>query len=551
MLDECMSCNPETAALFAAGAERNSSAVAAVAALQPADGGLGLVTAELMALGGDARITLDEQSGLNSYGCAPKPMPAISYASSTASTVSSGAYAQARAFHFQLQEQAQAKPVAQVYAKAMEAARGRLRRLYGLGAAIDVAFGPSGTDLEYLVLAIAMSGGRRVRNFVVEVDEVGSGCLDAQRGRYFAPKTALGLTVEIGSPVPGFDPGRVEVETVPVRGANGRLADAAEREALLARAVSGAIAAGERPLLHVVHRSKTGLIVPLPAALARLAERFGDALDVVVDACQGRISPALVRSYLDMGATVFVTGSKFIGGPPFSAFALVPERLAARMREAERAPDGLGGFFARGEMPADWAAMEGVLAPITNFGLLLRLECGLFELGRLLAYPDEVVADAISAFAEAVHTLPEESPFALLGAAGDADGSDLPPLDRTMLHTLLLTDPHPETGKPLDIHDAKALYASLYTDVSGAFADPRDSKIAAEICHVGQPVRCLRLEDGRWAATLRLSLSAPQISQLAGLDRAELLRRFRTDIAWIGAKARLALSLLPAKATAA
>lgn len=551
----CMNCNPEGRPILAGADEGNTAPAAAplalLASLQPADGGLSLPTAELMALGGDARISVDEASGLNSYGCAPKPMPAISYASSTASTVSAGAFAQARAFHFRLQEQAAQRPIADVYADAMEEARARLRRLYGLDSPVDIAFGPSGTDLEYLVLALAMSGGRSVRNFVVEVDEVGSGCLNAQAGRYFAPHTALGLAVGTGSGIPGFEPGRVEVETVPVRAPDGSLRGAAGREALLAERIAAAIDAGERPLLHVVHRSKTGLIVPLPAALARLVERFGDALDVVVDACQGRISPQLLRTYVESGATVFVTGSKFIGGPPFSAFAFVPERLGRRMREdGAAAPSGLGGFFARGEMPPSWRAMDGVLAPITNFGLLLRLECGLFELGRLLAYPEHVVADAVSAFAEAVHDLPPGSPLRLLPAAGGQESEDLPPLDRTMLHTFQLVAPHPRTGAPLDIDDAKAVYASLYTDVSGGFADSRERMIAAEACHVGQPVRCLKLPDGRWAGTLRLSLSAPQISELAGLDRPEMRRRFRTDIGWIAEKTRLVLSLLPGRAAA-
>jgi hypothetical protein len=544
-----MNCNPEGRPILASADEGNSGALAAVASLQPADGGLSLPTAELMALGGDARISVDEASGLNSYGCAPKPMPAISYASSTASTVSAGAFAQARAIHFRLQQQAESRPIAEVYADAMEEARARLRRLYGLDTSVDIAFGPSGTDLEYLVLALSMSGGRNVRNFVVEVDEVGSGCLNAQAGRYFAPHTALGLTIEAGTDVPGFEPGRVEVETVPVRGPDGSLRSASEREALLADKIARAIKTGERPLLHVVHRSKTGLIVPLPAALARLVERFGDELDVIVDACQGRISPQLLRAYVESGATVFVTGSKFIGGPPFSAFAFVPERLGRRMRdEGAAAPAGLGGFFARGEMPPSWTAMDAVLAPITNFGLLLRLECGLFELGRLLAYPEYVVADAISAFAEAVHDLPAGSPLRLLAAPGEQESEDLPPLDRTMLHTFQLVAPHPQTGEALDIDDAKAIYANLYTDVSEGFTDPRERMIAAEACHVGQPVRCLKLPDGRWAGTLRLSLSAPQISELAGLDRAEMLRRFRTDIGWIAAKAELVLKLLPPKA---
>jgi hypothetical protein len=500
-----------------------------------------------MALGGDARITLDEASGLNSYGCAPKPVPSISYASSTASTVSSGAFAQARAFHYQLQLAAREKPHSLVYTEAMENARERLRRLYKLPDSVDIAFGPSGTDLEYLVLAIAMRHAEAVRNIVVEVDEVGSGCLNAQHGRYFAPFTALGLDVATGSPVPGFPAERVGLETVHVRAEDGQLRDPALRERMLADVLAASIDAGERPLLHVVHRSKTGLIAPPPPVLERLVSRFGDRMDVVVDACQGRISPEMIRSYLDLDATVFVTGSKFLGGPPFSAFALVPETLSRRMLDPAPSAKGLGGFFARGEMPANWASMDPILPQVPNFGLLLRLECGIFELGRLLTYPMESVSEVITAFAEVLHDLPEKAPFALLPGDASDETEALWPLDRTMLHTLHIDAPNPVHGGPLNFEDARAIYASLYSDISEHFTDPQERMIAAEPCHVGQPVRCMRLADGAWAATLRLSLSAPHISQIAGLDPEALGARLRTDIGWIAAKVCLALRLLGQK----
>ena len=509
------------------------------------DGGLSLPTAELMALGGDARITLDEQSGLNAYGCAPKPVPAIGYASSTASTVSAGAFAQARAFHFRLQQEALDRPIATVYADAMEDARRRLRGLYRLGDRIDIAFGPSGTDLEFLVLATAMRGAHKVRNIIVEVDEVGSGCLNAQQGRYFAPRTALGQRVTTGDPVPGFPPETIVTEAISIREPGGSLRDPAERERALVDSLERSIAAGERPLLHTVHRSKTGLIAPSLEALKRLAERFGNDVDIVVDACQGRISPEMVRDYLALGAIVFVTGSKFIGGPPFSAFALIPAGIGRRMTNGPAAPEGLGHFFARGEMPPAWRAMDEVLPPVTNFGLLLRLECGLFELSRLLAYPEETVNKAISAFSEAVHSLPPGAPLQLL-SEDRAPEDGLHPLDRTMLYTFRLTPRDPRTGEELSIDDAKAIYAMLYRDMSARFSDPRARMIAAEACHVGQPVRCLRGADGQWVPTLRLSLSAPQVSALAGLDDKALLQRFRIDIDWICAKIGLVLPLLGA-----
>ena len=541
-----MTTAPESAAILRATSEGNGPGLGPIA-VEPDDGGLSLPTGELMALGGDARITLDEQSGLNSYGCAPKPMPAITYASSTASTVSSGAFAQARAYHFQLRAAARTRPIDEVYAEGMADARRRLCILYGLDSSADIAFGPSGTDLEYLATAVSLADGKRVRNVVVEVDEVGSGCLNAQKARYFAPRTALGLDVTTGEPVPGFPDERLETETVTIREQDGTLRDPAERERVLLELLERSVRAGERPLLHVVHRSKTGLIAPDPQTLRRLAAQFGKSIDIVVDACQGRISPEMLRDYLGLGAIVFVTGSKFIGGPPFSAFAIIPEALGARMRGGAPAPEGLGGFFARGEMPAGWASMDAVLPRSANFGLLLRLECGVFELSRLLAYPEDVPARAIDAFGEAVRTLPEDSPLRLLPDSELDEPEGLHPLDRTMLHTFELVARHPESGRALDMDDARTVYTMLFTDISEHYSGSWETMVAGETCHVGQPVRCLRRADGSWAPTLRLSLSAPHISEIGGLDDEAILRRFRTDLDWIGAKIRLILPLLPAE----
>jgi hypothetical protein len=42
--------------------------------------------------------------------------------------------------------------------------------------------------------------------------------------------------------------------------------------------------------------------------------------------------------------------------------------------------------------------------------------------------------------------------------------------------------------------------------------------LIAQGIRLGQPVRCVRLADGGWGATLRIGLSMPQVSMLAALD---------------------------------
>jgi len=65
----------------------------------------------------------------------------------------------------------------------------------------------------------------------------------------------------------------------------------------------------------VTHGSKTGLVAPLEVPLGA---------EVVVDACQARITPRAGQAYLRRGWPVLVTGSKFFQGPAFSGAVLVP-----------------------------------------------------------------------------------------------------------------------------------------------------------------------------------------------------------------------------------
>jgi hypothetical protein len=519
---------------------------------------LNLPTATLMSAGGDDRITLDEQSGLNSYGCAPEPIRAISYSSSTASAISAAAFAHAHTVHHQLRQRSQGTTAEALYTQFLRQARTRIRALYQLDQrsdVTDIAFGASGTDLEYLALAAALQSGQPVTNLVVEVDEVGSGCLFSQAGHYFADRTALGHDVEKGAFLNGFSPQNVQVETLKTRSDAGPVLDEAAYAALLQTAAAEAIAAGRRPLVHIIHRSKTGIITPSLATIDALIAAHGDAIDLVVDACQGRISPAAINAYLDRGAMVFLTGSKFIGGPPFSAWALVPDRVAQRMTKGALVVPGLAHFFARGDMPIRWAACDGVLPPDVNFGLLLRLEAGLFELQRLMALPQERVDAVIAAFGAAMRGLSPDRPFCLIeGAADDPSAGDHlcaghakpEALDRKMLFVIAITQPHPGTGQPLSFEEARAVYRFLYADMSASQDHATDQQAAAEIIHLGQPVKCLKNQNGQtdageWAPTLRLSLSAPQIFDMVGLDGAGLKDRFAADLDRIAAKIKLAV----------
>ena len=103
-------------------------------------------------------------------------------------------------------------------------------------------------------------------------------------------------------------------------------------------AIGKALAEGCYPLVHVVHGSKTGLVLPHLDDIDRLQLRFGGDVAFVVDACQARITTQAIHDYLARGIIVFLTGSKFMGGPPFSGFALLPAGIAAAAAPSTRLP---------------------------------------------------------------------------------------------------------------------------------------------------------------------------------------------------------------------
>ncbi|HEY0132291.1 MAG TPA: hypothetical protein VGB57_12905, partial [Allosphingosinicella sp.] len=280
--------------------------------------------AALMTTGGDARIVLKPETGLNRYHSAPRPSDVLAYASSTANDISTPAFARVEALLAGLGPDLSGR----AYAARLEALRVRIRSAYALAGEVDIVFAPSGTDLEYVALACAAGRGRTgIHNILLGADEVGSGCVHSAFGRYFARETALGVATSPGEPVPGLGETHVEMIDVPVRDGHGRARPSAEVAGRMDVAIAEAEAAGRHVLVHVVHGSKTGLILPSLGDIDRLAESHGKAVTPVVDACQARITSPAIADYLERGAIVFVTGSKFMGGPPFSGFALVPRRF--------------------------------------------------------------------------------------------------------------------------------------------------------------------------------------------------------------------------------
>ena len=457
--------------------------------------------ANLMTQGGDARIVLDPQTWLNRYSSGPYPRDVLALASSTANDLSGDA-----AVYLTEKYGADAERLnnGAAYAKALEQSREQIRSAYNLASDIDIFFAPSGTDLEYVPLfASAGKSKNGVSNLLLGADEVGSGCIHSAAGRYFANETALEATVAPGQPVEGMVP--VEMGDFPVRDAMGTAFDGPAIAAQMGPKIAGALSAGLHPLVHVVHGSKTGLVLPHLDEIDALIARFGSGVSFVVDACQARITTPAIHDYLKRGIIVFLTGSKFMGGPPFSGFALLPPGMAAN---AVPLPVGATQIFRQAEVPAGWTGREA-LENSGNAGLALRLSASLFELERFQKLSIAEVARLVSGFTVATDKLAAKLNVRKVGAAAPSEAGEPAghPIEMQTLVTLDLC--HDQSGhqvRNIDFDGATTIHKALI----------------GQGIRLGQPVKCVKLTDGRWGATVRIGISMPQLVRLSAQRDADI-----------------------------
>jgi hypothetical protein len=496
----------------------------------------------LMEQGGDARLGTDPISGLNGYGCSHRPRPwAVTFASSTASSSSARGYLGA--------EEARRRMIAASLgasrnaAVSEEAARVQqaLVTHFMLPPGTAVILAASGTDSELIALALAATGADRpVTNILLAPEETGSGVPLAARGRHFAADTARGAFVPKDETVPGFRDDTV-IHAVPVRAEDGSVRPATAVDADCVAAVTAAIEAGRRPVLHVLDVSKTGLRAPSIECAAALSARYGDRMDVVVDACQTRLRPGTVRDYVTRGWIVQITGSKFFTGPPFSGALLAPSGVSGRLR-ATALPGGLALYSGRPEWPRDHAGLETLL-PDGNHGLCMRWQAALAEMAAFA----EVSAQRRRAV---LHRFVDHVDGCIAATAGlvavnrNPAGESADDWDAT--ETIRCFAMRDEAGTLLNVPAARKVYHWLNADLSAALADEVrmiDRDVLRRKCHIGQPVAIVI--DGGPAAVLRVSAGARLVSgepSMAHLHPDVRLERELSDVSLLFRKVALILA---------
>ena len=467
---------------------------------------------QLLLAGGGSRLEVDPATGLNAYGCAPHPRPeTLAFGSSTASSISAQAYAAAEALRKELIGAARARRLDPALDRVIATIRRGILEACGAAglAGVEVVLTPSGTDGEYAALHLARTEpDRPIVNIVIAPEETGSGVLAAAQGRHFARLTPSGEAVSPDAPLAGCDPDLIHIATVPIRGSDGQPRPLVDIDAEVAVLVEQAVATGKRCLVHVLAGSKTGLFAPGLDAVHRLRAHCGGQMDVVLDACQMRVSPARLRECLEAGWMVLLSGSKFFGGPPFAGALLVPAEIAARTRELAPLPAGLAGYFSRPEWPPALQHLAADLPGTVNLGLLLRWRAALTEMRDFQAVPVRQRVQIMTKLGEAIRSEIAGSPR-LRPLPVEMSGSDWP---QTIFPFEILHPASDGGGRPLDLAAAKQVHRWLNADVSswlpaGTLCSAR--RLAALPCHLGQPVAL-----GRTAA-LRVCIGARLVWQAA------------------------------------
>jgi hypothetical protein len=477
----------------------------------------------LLVSGGDARLALDPNDRVNAYGCAPSPAPDVwNFASSTASPISQAAYDRAALAREELVHKSLFDEVEIAFDRRCEDMRDELRGHLQLPPRVDIVFSPSGTDsqLHALFLARAALGALPV-TIVVGADQTGSGTALTARGRHFSAMTASGFAVRKDGAVAGL---AGESIAVPLLDPASDIAMRADADAAVLRAVETATAQGAPVLLQIMDASKLGWRAPSAACLDEIARRWPGKVQIVVDACQARLGRRRLRSYLDRGYMVLITGSKFFGGPAFSGALLVPKGLSRSLDRVGGIAPGIFDYAGRSDWPTAWTTLRSRFERRPNFGQWLRWEAALAEIGRYYAVPGVFRAKAMAELAAGIDSMIALSPsLRAVPTAFDKAGID----DEEFAHTTIFPFTLLRDGKPASIADTSAVHRALARDmnddISGSAAD---RQIAAQRCLVGQPVRLERPGHAP-QAVLRLCVGARLVTEAWSADEAQARRNLQ------------------------
>ncbi|MGD8615410.1 MAG: hypothetical protein PVI91_07080 [Gammaproteobacteria bacterium] len=480
----------------------------------------------ILMTGGDSRLVIDEETGLNGYGCSPRPRPwAITFSSCTASSISDLAFQEAEWLRQSLFADARRGRLLDRCEAECQRVRDSISALLRLDRipGTEIVLTPSGTDGEFYALCLAMGTSKaRVCNVLVSSTEIGSGTAHAAAGCHFDTVTPHGEGVETGTPLDGFPSYRIDVPTLELRRGDGKPLTAKQLGKTTRSLVTDAVRKGERVLIHLLDCSKTGIGGPSIQTVRELMHDYPTAVSVVVDAAQMRLNRDALQRYLEDGFLVLMTASKFFTGPPFAGALLVPPAIAQRVSHLGPLPRGFAAYSTRQDLPQGWRKLAQTLPQQANLGLLLRWRSALWEMRAFYAVSASSQYNTLRTFGAAVQRMIRKNPDLELVMA--------PPHDREPKDRELSWDQLPtiftflvyrwtkfSERRPLNYVEACFAYRCLNTDIARFLplqASHSEQELARQCCHIGQPVRVHQHRD-QWLGGMRIAAGARLVSGVA------------------------------------
>jgi len=471
---------------------------------------------QLLVAGGDNRLALEPASRMNDYFCRPLPCPdTLEFASSTATSISARGYEAAGRARGALMQAAILDGIENAFDARIDAMRSELLGVLELAPDIDVIFSASGTDaqLQALYLGRALLGASPT-TMVVAADQTGSGTAFTARGQHFGERTANDNKVTKGTLLDG-QAQPVDCIALSLRDETGEIRCEAETTALVVQAVDRLASGGRHVLLQAMDCSKLGWRAPSAALLQDIAARWPRQVQIVIDACQMRLSRRRIAWYLDCGFMVLLTGSKYFTGPPFSGALLVPPARARRLAASDLDLAGLRSYSSASDWPRGWGAARAQLPTRPNFGQWLRWETALDELIAYYAVPDAFRRIALGILGEGIVRMIAASPhlhLLPLPPIGD------PELDEEMALPTIFGFTVERCGAVLSLDDCKAIHRALARPPNDGNNSPK-ALFGSIPCILGQPVEW-RDAHGRSVAALRLCISARHVTDSWSIDPA-------------------------------
>jgi len=434
----------------------------------------------LLTTGGDDRSIIDTATGTNKYHIRPQPVHPehVFRGSCTGNPPSARGYLAAEKLYNGIFHGLEGQQLESALRYVFSDQRRRLTALLDLPPGTEIVLCPSGSDAEYIPLAIArtLRPDAKITSGVAQLREIGAGSAPAAMGRYFATHAPLIGRIPDGlESLAGFESISGLIKSA--READGSVV---ESSVAMKSFVDTALSRGLFPIAHGVFGGKTGLRDDtMPGSLDGGKTSLG-----VVDACQGRFSKQELREWLAQDSLVLFTGSKFYQAPPFCGAVIIPPNIAEQLRDLP-APKprhmfsryGLGGFLTDKELPGCLHHWAPSLADedSNNVGLALRWEAGLAGMEALAALADESrIRETVDGWARTVTRMVQSDPL----------------LDAWCVERSIVSIRVAKGEGWLNMDELRDLYRWMSMDISGMVdsATSEDASILSKPAYIGQPV---------------------------------------------------------------